>query len=63
MLAVAFLSNLPNDVWSMVTGHELYQNAEWLPIIEFPWRILFGTLVTVAVALCFKSEKSQLEVA
>ena len=55
MLAVAYLSNLPNDVWKMVAGGHLYQNFEWMPVIEFPWRIMAGTLVTVAVALCFKS--------
>lgn len=55
MVAVAYLSNLPNDVWKMLTGLSLYKNFEWLPVIEFPWRIMFGTLVTTAVALCFKS--------
>ncbi len=55
MLAVAYLSNLPNVVWKMLTGAYLYENFDWLPIIEFPWRIMAGTLVTTAVALCFKS--------
>jgi Na+/proline symporter len=55
MLAVAYLSNLPNDVWKMLGGGPLYQNFGWLPVIEFPWRIMAGTLVTLAVALCFKS--------
>jgi Na+/proline symporter len=58
-VAVAFLSNLPNDLWKMVAGGHLYTNPEWLPVIEFPWRIMAGTLVTVAVALCFKSEREQ----
>ena len=53
---VAFLSNLPNDIWKMFGGGMLYQNPAWLPIIEFPWRIMAGTLVTVAVALCFSSK-------
>jgi SSS family solute:Na+ symporter len=53
--AVAYLSNLPNDVWKMVENEPLYENFAWLPIIEFPWRILAGTIVTVVVALCFKS--------
>ena len=55
VLAVAILSDLPNDLWKMFAGSTLYQNPGWLPIIEFPWRILAGTLVTVAVALCFKT--------
>ena len=58
-VAVALLSNLPNDLWKMVAGGHLYTNPEWLPVIEFPWRIMAGTLVTVAVALCFKSEREQ----
>ncbi|NQX01973.1 sodium:proline symporter [bacterium] len=55
MVAVAYLSDLPNDVWKMFGGGPLYQNFAWLPVIEFPWRIMAGTLVTLAVALCFKS--------
>jgi len=56
---VAFLSNFPNYLWKMIAGDHLYTNPEWLPVIEFPWRIMAGTLVTVAVALCFKSERTQ----
>ena len=55
VIAVAILSNLPNDLWKMVAGSALYENPAWLPVIEFPWRILAGTLVTVAIALCFKT--------
>jgi SSS family solute:Na+ symporter len=55
IVAVGWLSNLPNDVWKMIAGKPLYVNFEWLPMIEFPWRILAGTIVTVLVALCFKS--------
>ncbi len=55
VFVVALLSNLPNQLWGMIAGGKLYENPAWLPIIEFPWRILAGTLVTVAVALCFKT--------
>ncbi len=58
IIGVAWLSNLPNDVWKMVTGLSLYKNFAWLPVIEFPWRIMAGTLVTVAVALCFKKPET-----
>ena len=58
-VAVAFLSNLPNDLWKMIAGGHLYTHPDWFPVIEFPWRIMAGTLVTVAVALCFKSERAQ----
>jgi solute:Na+ symporter, SSS family len=60
ILAVAYLSNLPNDVWKMVSNRPLYENFAWLPVIEFPWRIMAGTIVTVLVALCFKSSKRHL---
>jgi solute:Na+ symporter, SSS family len=53
---VAFLSNLPNDLWKMLGGGMLYKNPAWLPIIEFPWRIMAGTFATVAVALCFRTK-------
>lgn len=62
MVAVAYLSNLPNDVWKMVAGNPLYTNFEWMPVIEFPWRIMAGTLVTIAVALCFRTGHTSLQV-
>lgn len=58
---VAFLSNLPNDLWKMFGGGMLYRNPAWLPIIEFPWRIMAGTLATVAVALCFRTKHPMTE--
>jgi len=54
-LFVGFLTNLPNDVWKMITGSNLYTNPNWLPMIAFTWRIMAGTLVTTAVAMCFRS--------
>lgn len=60
-LAVAFLTNLPNDVWGMIFGKPLYENPDWLPIIAFTWRIMFGALVTVGVALCFRSDATRRE--
>ena len=62
IIAVAFLSNLPNDVWKMFSTKPLYENFAWFPVIEFPWRIMFGTIVTVAVALCFKTRQAALAV-
>ncbi len=56
LVSVAYLSNLPNDFWKMLTGHALYANFDALPILEFPWRIMAGTLVTVAVAAAFKTK-------
>ncbi|NJM36557.1 MAG: hypothetical protein HC845_01045 [Akkermansiaceae bacterium] len=60
IIAVAYLSNLPNVVWEMFRGAPLYKNFEWLPMITFTWRIMFGTLVTVAVAMCFKTPQRSL---
>jgi len=51
--AVAVLTDLPNDVWKMLTGYKAYQLPPWMPVIAFTWRIMAGTLVTVLVGLCF----------
>jgi solute:Na+ symporter, SSS family len=61
MLVVAYLSNLPNDLWKMFGEKPLYEYPSWLPMIKFTWRIMFGTFATVAVALCFKSKRENLE--
>ena len=57
IIAVAILSDLPNDVSGMILGRSLYENPLWMPVIEFPWRIMAGTIVTVAVALCFRTRQ------
>ena len=59
-IVVAILSNLLNDVATMFGG-SLYAPPPWLPIIEFPWRIAFGTVVTYAVAVCFRTSGAQME--
>ncbi len=56
-VAVAFLTDLPNDVWKMIADARLYENPSWMPVISFTWRIMAGTLVTVGVALCFRSRR------
>lgn len=69
-LVVGVLSGLHNDLWTLLhplsaTGAPvppLWAPA-WLPRIEFPWRIAFGTVVTFAVALLFPTPEQQLEVA
>lgn len=57
--AVAILTDLPNDVMRMLMGHSWYERPEWLPVLAFTWRIMAGTLVTVAVALCFARPKAE----
>jgi hypothetical protein len=53
-LVVAILSGLPNGV-AGIFGTKLYEQPAWLPVMEFPWWILFGTIVTFLVAILFKS--------
>jgi hypothetical protein len=36
---------------------------DWLPTIEFPWRVAFGSVVTFCVALCFRTPDDQLALA
>jgi len=54
-IAVAVLSNLPNDFASLFGAH-LYTAPKWLPVIEFPWRIMAGTIVTYLVAILFRTD-------
>ncbi|MEO6788997.1 MAG: sodium:solute symporter [Chthoniobacteraceae bacterium] len=59
---VALLSGLHNDVWQLLHPHQravLWQ-PDWLPVIEFPWRILFGTVVTFATAVCFRTPANRI---
>jgi len=53
---VAILSGLPNAI-ARIFGGELYQQPSWLPVMEFPWWICFGTIVTFFVAVCFRTER------
>jgi Na+/proline symporter len=52
-IVVAYLSGLDIDVVKLFNASSTYKHAEWVPIIEFPWRIMFGTVVTFFVALAF----------
>ena len=55
--AVAVVSNLLNAIAGLFGG-VAYEVPWWLPKTEFPWWICVGTIVTFAVAFCFRSEKS-----
>ena len=57
---VAVFSDLPNDVAAMF-GDRLYKPVSWLPVIEFPWRIMFGTVTTFAIAVCFRTPREQVD--
>lgn len=55
-VVVSLLSNLPNDIITLCGGTN-YTLPDWVPIISFPWRIMFGTLTTMAVAALFVTPK------
>ena len=53
-VVVALVSGLPNDLLNMV-NLPAYRQPTWLPVVEFPWRIMFGTISTFLVAICFRT--------
>jgi Na+/proline symporter len=55
-VVVAFLSGLPNAL-ARIFGTQLYHQPTWLPVMEFPWWICFGTIVTFSVAVLFRTGK------
>lgn len=61
-IAVAILSGLYNDVLSL-SGFTPFQKPAWLPVISFPWRIMFGTIVTFIVAVSFRTPAAQIQMA
>lgn len=54
-VVVAYLSGLDIDVLKLFDSESTWKHAEWVPVIEFPWRILFGTLVTFGIAVLFRT--------
>jgi len=68
-LVVAILSGLHNDLWALChpVAHgqppAVLWKPAWLPVIEFPWRVFFGTVVTFAVAVCFPTPENQVRAA
>jgi SSS family solute:Na+ symporter len=53
-IVVAILSGLPNNIASLF-GTTLYRQPGWLPVMEFPWWICFGTIVTFSIAILFRT--------
>ncbi|MEY2560590.1 MAG: hypothetical protein QOG51_1005 [Verrucomicrobiota bacterium] len=53
-VVVAILSGLPNKIGGIL-GTKFYTQPAWLPEMEFPWWIFFGTIVTFFVAILFRS--------
>jgi SSS family solute:Na+ symporter len=55
-IVVAILSGLPNSI-AGIFGTKLYVQPGWLPLMEFPWWICFGTIVTFSVAILFRTSR------
>ncbi len=62
--AIATKARLSISELPEVSAHRNAQQAffapAWLPTISFTWRIMIGTLFTVAVALCFHQKRETL---
>jgi SSS family transporter len=54
-IVVAILSGLPNNV-ARLFGTQFYRQPDWLPVMQFPWWICFGTIVTFLFAILFKTD-------
>jgi Na+/proline symporter len=57
-IVVTILSGLPNGL-AAIFGGKLYEQPDWLPVMQFPWWIFFGTLVTFSVAILFRTRREQ----
>jgi len=55
---VSIMSGLHNDILSLLEMKRFYQ-PDWLPVIEFPWRVMFGTVMTFAIAISFRTPEEQ----
>src|SRR5213595_2510569 len=55
-IVVTILSGLPNNL-AKIFGSQLYSQPEWLPVMEFPCWICFGTIVTFFVAILFRTSR------
>src|ERR1044072_3298002 len=53
-IVVMILSGLANRLAGLF-GTKLYNQPDWLPVMEFPWWICFGTIVTFSVAIFFRT--------
>jgi len=45
---------LPNNIAGIFGAKVLYPTT-WLPVMEFPWWICFGTIVTFFIAILFRT--------
>jgi Na+/proline symporter len=57
-IVVAILSGLPSNIAGLF-GKTAYRQPNWLPLMEFPWWICFGTIVTFCVAILFRTGRER----
>jgi len=57
-IVVAILSGLANNIAGLF-GRIAYPQPKWLPVMEFPWWICFGTIVTFCVAVLFRTGRER----
>src|SRR5213595_2761901 len=55
-VVVTILSGLPNNI-AGIFGTKIYHQPDWLPVMEFPCWICFGTIVTFFVAILFRTSR------
>ena len=53
-VVVAIVSGLPNNI-ARIFGIKFYEQPPWLPLMEFPWWICCGTIVTLLEAILFRT--------
>src|SRR5437667_1979718 len=53
-IVVTILSGLPNNIEG-IFGTKPYHQPDWLPAMELPWWICFGSIVTFSVAVLFRT--------
>jgi solute:Na+ symporter, SSS family len=60
-VAVCFLSGLHNTFWEIVHNNSdaVLWKPDWLPVLAFPWRIAFGSVITFFIAVLFPTPQSQ----
>lgn len=59
-LVVAYFSGLDKGLAATFGLSGGIPRPEWMVEIEFPWRILFGTVVTFGIAVLFKTPRDKL---
>lgn len=60
-IVVGYLSGLDKGLASTLGLGDGFSRPSWVPEIEFPWRILFGTVVTFSIAMLFRTPEEKLD--